>query len=173
MKNDKIYTKKNKEPKNVLKYDLDLENFVLGCLLFHGAELFAQHDRTLIENIFYLDRNKIIYQSMKKLFDSGKEIDEIIIGTKIKQHKDCKLYFENVYYELACLTKDLVPTEHNLVNKLLLLHELRIERETERIGLEVFESSDRLTALSNIDKELQKIFNGGSSDGWNDASEVA
>jgi replicative DNA helicase len=173
MKNDKIYTKKNKVPKIALKYDLDLENFVLGCILFHGAELFAQHDRMLIEKLFYADKNKIIYQSMKNLFDSGKEIDEIITGTKIKQHQDCKLYFENVYYELACLTKDIVPIEHNLVNKIILLHELRIERETERIGLEFFESADKLDALSKIDKQLQNIFNGGSSDGWNDASEVA
>ena len=87
-----------------LPYDEFAENSIIGICLVEGPETFIRAKQYITKpDIFYVEDNKMIWEAMLSLYESGGRIDEINVCRQLR--KKSQLSFAGLSWANVTMTK--------------------------------------------------------------------
>jgi replicative DNA helicase len=156
-------------PQRLPVYDTELENAVLGAILLE-RHAFATANSYLHQEVFYSERNQLIYKAAVSLFDKSEPIDLLTIATELRASGD----LEKVggAYEVTKITNNVVSSA-NIEAHCKVLIEYYLKRESVKIGsdlvhegytkeIDVFDSYGKADSL--MVNTLERAFKGVAKD---------
>jgi replicative DNA helicase len=132
----------------------DIENSVIGsCLL--DIEAIGRVYGLISYEMFYSDANKIIFKAITDLWSSGSLIDLLTVNQKLIKDGNAVINGDRASLLLTKSTNSVVSTSH-LENHAMMLKDLFVERETERITKSGI-SSDRVDIYSEVGRIQESL----------------
>ncbi len=114
---------------------IEAEKSVLGGILLK-PEIFGDIVEILGPNDFYKSGHKLVYEAMRELYNSGTEIDPIVVVNKLKKNeKFDDLVGEQLLYEII---SD-VPTAANILEYAKIVKEKATLRRLGEVGTKIVE----------------------------------
>ncbi len=137
-------------------HSLDSEMAVLGAMLLDNSAI-SKSLELLNKDSFYLERHKIIFESIVQMFEKGTQVDVLTLSEELKKRNKFEFVGGSEY--LANLMTN-VPTAENVEEYCRIILEKSFKRELLKIcGDLVFESIQEDTdALELVDKAERMIF---------------
>lgn len=141
---------------------LEVEQSVLGCILigFNEQEMIENIMTELEVDDFLNDRNKIIFKTMKSLFNKGSVIDFV---TLIDELESLKLLESVGSVEYICTLTNIVPSTSSYKYYIEILKKNSKTRYLKKIGADTInklnsgDSSEKV--FNDLQNELEKISN--------------
>lgn len=137
---------------------INFEEFVLGSVLLEKNALYEIIDILNFE-MFYLEKHRIIYQNITRLFNENKPIDIITVTEEIRQNKQLD-EIGGAYY-ITKLTVN-VGTSSNIEYHARIIQQKYMQRELIRISQETLNNSysefaDALELVGTLENEFIRI----------------
>ena len=139
--------------------DLDYtERCVIGACLIDRTVIPQVIELIPNEDIFLNEANRACFKSIKKLYDSGRDIDTITLTDQIKKDRNEKLATP---YHIVTLTSQVASTAH-IETHCIILKENYIRRRIAELGRDnakksLDDSEDILNTLSDFMGELSNL----------------
>lgn len=131
---------------------VEIESAIIGTMMIDPSCIQKVMQLITTENVFYVDRNVVIFSVIKKLHDEGKIVDFILVTNELR--KLGKLEEVGGNYHIMSLTKDVV-TSANIEEHIRIILQKYFQRELIRIcGLVI---SDSYSDTSDIFETLQYL----------------
>jgi replicative DNA helicase len=132
----------------------ELENAIIGaCLLDVNA--IGKVYGLVSHEMFYKDANKIIFKAISDLWASGSLIDLLTVNQKLIKDGNAVINGDRASLLLMKSTNSVVSTS-NLENHAMMLKDIYVERETERITKSGI-SSDRVDIYSEVGRIQESL----------------
>jgi len=148
-------------------YDKQMESAVLGVLLLEKFT-FEKVVGILTEDCFYLDANKKVFSTIKKMWERQLPIDLMTVCQYIVRTLDVKeLDGNNVPYYLVKLTTGVCSSAH-LEYHSFLIRQLYAEREIVKIKYGSMGDGDVLERSKRMQDELLKLSQFKVTNDWED-----
>lgn len=163
-KNDNVFYE------NHIHYDIELESAILGaCLIESNA--FQRIKGLLEENHFYSDTNKMVFKSLKEMWETGLSIDLLTVNSfiyKKSYNKDLPKY--SPYY-LTSITNAVTSSAH-IETHAVFVRQLYVERLVMEIQASGGNGGDGIAKIISIQEMISKALNLHGTDDWRDMSAV-
>lgn len=159
------------EFKKHIHYDVDLETAVIGaCLLERDA--YARIHGILDGDVFYSNGNKIIFESIVKMWDEGQPIDIFTVTSFIIRGGNDTLESYNTSYFVTKATNHVVSTV-NLEFHCYLIRQLYAERELLRLKMgDNTQGGDVIQRVVKLQESLAKLYATRTANDWKDMSQI-
>lgn len=160
------------EFKTGLHYSTEIESAILGACLLE-SDAFGRTFGLLEKDNFYLEGNKVIYESLAEMYSEGMKIDTLVVFDYLLNTKKVnEISNSNIGFYLSKLTNSVVSTAH-LEFHCFLIKRMWMERELIKLthgGLVL--KGETSEQIIQITKQIEKINTGILQDEWSSMRDI-
>lgn len=161
---------------SLVHYSEELEKAIIGICLLESDKIYLVHQYLKTSNIFYFDKQRIIFKTMIKMMEQGKKIDLMTIVIEIRNDAEIQkgeYANESWGYECAGCTKDIVMSTTNHIQEwCAYLIQFYIKREQIKAARNIFNESDPFKANLELTETIKKALSFKSVQDWSDMSQI-
>lgn len=165
---DKLKNRRKKPDLSPLLYGkmppqvTELESAILGAMMIDPSCIMKVLQIIKSEESFYADANQRVYASIKRVHESGKSIDFMVICEDLRKNNELEMVGGSYY--VTNLTRDIVSSA-NIETHCRLVLEKHVAREIIRIGGEFISESyedttDVFDTLNSLRESVQELHYG-------------
>jgi replicative DNA helicase len=158
--------------KKFVHYNVEIEHAVIGiCMLERDA--FSRMFGLIDDQVFYSDTNRVIFSTMREMYESGLPIDiETVVDYISRVKRIDQLGSDNVHYAVSRTTLYVVSGAH-LEYHCHVLKSMWMEREIIKLtqgGIDM--DGDVRRKISILQNRLQELNQKSSKSDWQDMTEL-
>jgi replicative DNA helicase len=158
--------------KKFVHYNVEIEHAVIGiCMLERDA--FSRMFGLIDDQVFYSDTNRVIFSTMREMYESGLPIDiETVVDYISRVKRIDQLGADNVHYAVSRTTLYVVSGAH-LEYHCHVLKSMWMEREIIKLtqgGIDM--DGDVRRKISVLQNRLQELNQKSSKSDWQDMTEL-